>query len=91
MEGKRLGSMLNAQQTKALADGRVAGVTGFYLGALSFTEFLMAERGQGGINDLLKAMAETGNVDAAFQKIYGRSYNASRSEWASRFRREHGS
>ncbi len=91
MEGKRLASMLNAQQIKALADGRVGGVTGFYLGALSFTEFLVAERGQGGINDLLKAMAETGNVETAFQKVYGRGYNASRSEWASRFRREHGS
>jgi hypothetical protein len=91
MEGKRLGSMLNRQQMTGLADGRVGGVTGFYLGALSFTEFLMAERGQGGINDLLKAMAESGNVDAAFQKVYGRSYNATRSEWASRFRREHGS
>ncbi len=91
MEGKRLESMLNREQRKALADGRIGGVMGFYLGALSFAEFLMAERGQGGINELLQAMGDTGSVDQAFQKVFNRSYGDELKDWSVRLQRQYGS
>ena len=60
-----------ASSLTALADGRIGGVGGFYLAALSFVEHLMATRGMGGMNDLLRAMGETGNVDEAFRQVHG--------------------
>src|SRR6185436_14719070 len=53
MEGKRIASELNTQQLEWLADGRIQGVAGLYLGALSYVEYLVAQRGMGGMNDLL--------------------------------------
>lgn len=91
MEGKRLASLLGRDQLTALADGRIGGVMGFYLGALSFVEFLVAERGQGGINDLLQAMGDAGDVESAFRKVYGRGYGQARNDWANRLRRDYGS
>ena len=91
MEGKRLGSELNAAQLKAFADGRFGGVGGYYLSSLSFVEHLSAQRGMGGMNDLLKAMGETGDVDEAFKKVQGRGYAAARADWQGRLRQEHGS
>lgn len=91
MEGKRLESVLNREGRKALADGRIQGVEGFYLGALSFAEFLIAERGQGGVNDLLQAMGDTGNVDQAFRKVFSRSYAEVLKDWAVRLERQYGS
>jgi hypothetical protein len=91
MEGKRVGSMLTDEQRTWLADGRVGGVAGFYLGALSYVEYLVAQRGMGGINDLLRAMGETGNVDQAFSRVHGQTHLASRRAWAERLRMTDGS
>ena len=91
MEGKRIGSELNDAELTAFADGRIGGVGGFYLGALAFVEHLIAQRGMGGMNDLLKAMGDTGNVDDAFKQVQGRSYAAARSDWIGRLRQQHGS
>ncbi|HXU80531.1 MAG TPA: hypothetical protein VN914_04000, partial [Polyangia bacterium] len=91
MEGKRLGSELSEAQLGALADGRVQGVFGFYLQALSLVEYLIASRGLGGMNDLIRAMGETGDLDAAFRQVYGQSWHAMRQAWAQRFRQQHGS
>jgi tetratricopeptide (TPR) repeat protein len=91
MEGKRMSSQLTPPQLAAFADGRIQGVGGFYLGALSFVEYLMAQRGQGGMNDLLKAMGDTGNVGESFRRVYGDDYTATRRAWATRLRQEHGS
>ena len=91
MEGKRIGSELNAQQLEWLADGRIGGVAGLYLGSLSFVEYLVANRGMGGMNDLLKTMGATGNVDEAFKQVHGRSYHDVRQAWRQRLRQQHGS
>jgi len=91
MEGKRIAGELSGPELRALADGRIGGVVGFYMGALAFVEYLIAERGMGGMNDLLKAMGETGNVDEAFKQVQGRSYAAARADWAGRFKQQHGS
>jgi tetratricopeptide (TPR) repeat protein len=91
MEGKRIGSELSPEELQAFADGRIGGVGGFYLGALAFVEHLIAQRGMGGMNELLKAMGETGSVDEAFKQVQGRSYAAARSDWIGRLRQQHGS
>jgi tetratricopeptide (TPR) repeat protein len=90
MEGERLVSKLDADGLAALAGGRIGGVPGFYLGALSFVEYLVAQRGMGGMNELLKALGETGSVETGFQQVYGRSYRAIQQEHWARLRREYG-
>lgn len=91
MEGKRLASLLTPDQMRALADGRARGVGGFYLQALSFVEYLMGVRGQGGMNDLLRAMGETGDVNEAFRRAYGQDYAATQRAWIERVRQQYGS
>jgi tetratricopeptide (TPR) repeat protein len=91
MEGDRIDSMLAPNQRKWLADGRIGGVSGFYLAALSYVEHLIALRGMGGMNDLLRAMGETGDVDEAFKQVHGGSYNDSRKVWAQHLRQQYGS
>jgi len=91
MEGKRIASELNTQQLEWLADGRIQGVAGLYLGALSYVEYLVAQRGMGGMNDLLKAMGETGSVDEAYKQIHGQSQQAVQQGWRQRLRQQHGS
>jgi tetratricopeptide (TPR) repeat protein len=91
MEGKRIESMLSRENLTALADGRIGGVAGFYLGALSFVEYLIANRGLGGMNELLKVMGETGSVDEAFRQVHGMTQHAALQAWNQRFRQQHGS
>jgi hypothetical protein len=91
MEGKRLASELSPAEITALVDGRLDGVHSFYYGGLSFVEYLMAQRGQGGMNDLIKAMGTTGNEDAAFRQVYGQDHASIRRAWSARLRQEHGS
>jgi tetratricopeptide (TPR) repeat protein len=90
MEGKRAAAVFSPAQLQALAAGTAAGVGGFYAESLSFVEFLVAERGQRGINDLLRAMAQTGNVDEAYRQVYGRDREGSRRAWRSRIRQQYG-
>jgi hypothetical protein len=90
MEGKGVEDLLDEGQLEALAEGRVRGVGGFYMTALAFVEYLESLRGQGGLNDLLEAMAETGNVDEAFREVYGKDAAGLERDWSIRFRRTHG-
>lgn len=90
MEGKRVAQMLTPEHLAALAQGRVQGVAGFYLEALAFVEYLLRQRGQGGMNDLLQAIGATGNVDAAFQQVYGHDFRRTQAEWRQRFRQGEG-
>ncbi len=89
-EGRR-SSSLDEPTLRALADGRMQNVHGYYLAALVFVEDLMGQRGQGGINDALAAMARSGNVDAAFHEVYGRSYQEALADALGRLRSRHGS
>jgi hypothetical protein len=91
MEGKRVASTLGAQELEWLADGRIQGVHGFYLGALSFVEYLVGHRGMGGMNDLIKAMGETGSVDEAFKQVHGQTHHAAQKAWRQRLRQQYGS
>jgi hypothetical protein len=90
MEGKRVEDLLDDRTLAALAEGRLGGVGGFYMASLSFVEFLQGQRGQGGLNDLLRAMAETGSVDAAFQQVYRRNAASLRRDWSARLRQQYG-
>lgn len=91
VEGKTAEGLVGEAGLRALADGRLRGVAGFYVASLSLVEHLMGQRGQGGINDLLEAMAETGNADQAFERVYGRNFAGVRREWEGRLRLRHGS
>ena len=51
----------------------------------------MGQRGQGGMNDLLRAMGETGNVDEAFRQVYGQDHAQTARAFMERFRRQYGS
>ena len=66
------------------------GIGGFYMASLSLVEYLHGQRGQGGLNDLLRAMAETGSADAAFQQVYRRDVQALRRDWSARLRQQYG-
>lgn len=57
------------------------GVVGFYAGALSFVEHLIARRGVGGLRALLEAMAETRSEAAAFERVYDRGPAEERAAW----------
>jgi tetratricopeptide (TPR) repeat protein len=91
MEGERVTTRLTPEQLTMFADGRAGGVMGFYMYALSFVEYLIANRGMGGMNDLLRAMGETGSVDEAFKQVHGQDYRATRQAWAQRLHQQHGS
>ncbi len=69
---------------------RSAASTGFYLGSLAFVEDLVAQRGQGGINDLLAAMSRTRSVDAAFREVYGKDMRSLQADAAARLRQRYG-
>jgi len=90
MEGRRM-SQLEPDRLRALADGRLREVSGFYFGALWLVEDLLAQRGQGGINDLLRAMSSTGSMDEAFRGVYGRDFAALQRQAQERLRQRHGS
>ena len=91
MEGERVASQLTPEQLKWLGDGRVAGVRGSYLYALAFVEYLIANRGMGGMNDLLRAMGETGSVDEAFKQVHGQDHTATMKAWIQRLHQQYGS
>jgi tetratricopeptide (TPR) repeat protein len=90
MEGKRM-SQLDEGRLRALADGRLRGVSGFYFGALWLVEELLAQHGQGGINELLRAMSATGSADEAFRSVYGRDFAELQRQARDRLRQRHGS
>jgi hypothetical protein len=91
MEGKRLQARLGDEGMRALADGRLQGVRAFYLSALGLVENLVGQHGQGGINELLRAMAETGSSNEAFRRVYGKSLEDLQRDWATRLRQRYGS
>ncbi|MCM2254847.1 MAG: tetratricopeptide repeat protein [Vicinamibacteria bacterium] len=89
MEGKRSEEAFGARGLAFLAAGRIPGVQGFYAGALSFVEHLIAERGMGGLRELLVAMGETRSEEAAFEQVYGRGATAQRKAWIERLRQRY--
>jgi tetratricopeptide (TPR) repeat protein len=95
MEGHRAGPQVAGARLAAVIEalpathpqqcGSLSCVQGFYLGALSFVEYLIGLRGLGGMNDLFASMGETGSVDESFRRVYGQDYNATRQAWRARF------
>jgi tetratricopeptide (TPR) repeat protein len=89
MEGKRLDSSYDPRELAALVEGRASGVGAFYALALAFVEHLQALRGQGGINDLLRLMGETGDADSAFREVYGDDFRSSQQRFFERLRQKY--
>jgi tetratricopeptide (TPR) repeat protein len=90
MEGKRLDTELTPQMAAAVADPNIGRVAAFYLGALSFVEYLITNRGMGGMNELLRAMGETGKVDEAFRQVHGQTFHEALKGWQERIGRRYG-
>ncbi len=88
--GQRSASLLGEEGLRALADGRLSGVPAFYLGALSFVEDLLAQRGQSGVNELLASMARTRNAGASFREVYGKDMRSLQADWFARIRSQYG-
>jgi hypothetical protein len=94
MEGHRAGARVSGPRLAWVIEafpathpqqcGSMSCVQGFYLGGLSFVEYLIGIRGTGGMNDLFAAMSDTGSVDEAFRRVYGQDYAATRKAWAAR-------
>jgi hypothetical protein len=76
MEGLRFETILSPRELKMLATERRTDVMSFYMLSLVISQQLVLSRGQGSINDVLLAMRETGSVDGAFQKVFGKTYEA---------------
>jgi tetratricopeptide (TPR) repeat protein len=90
MEGRRV-AQLDEDRLRALANGRLGGVAGFYLISLWLVEDLAAQRGAGGLNDLLRAMGSSGNADQAFRSVYGSDFATLKRQAAGRLRTRYGS
>ena len=73
MEGKRIEQELGLAELKRLANSNGQSVGSFYMISLAICEQLVQSRGQGMINQLLKAMKETGSEDGGFRKVFGQS------------------
>jgi tetratricopeptide (TPR) repeat protein len=77
----------NVVLSKAIEEFRTEGLgqapTVFttYEGGELFVEYLVKQRGMGGIQSVLKAMASTGSVDGAFEEVYGNSWDGARRAW----------
>lgn len=71
MEGKRIEQELSRDELKRLANGGRQSVMSFYMLSLAVTQALVQSRGQGKINDLLKAMKEAGSEDGGYMKVFG--------------------
>jgi hypothetical protein len=73
MEGRRI-AQLDSDRLRALANGQLAGVAGFYFNSLWLVEDLAAQRGSGGLNDLLRWARAS--VDQAFRSVWRRRAQA---------------
>ncbi len=73
MEGKRIEEELGPDELRRLATSGRQSVMSFYMLSLAVSQHLVQSRGQGKINDLLKAMKETGSEDGGYRKVFGQT------------------
>ena len=73
MEGKRIEEELEPAELKRLATSGQQTVMNFYMLSLVVSQQLVQSRGQGQVNDLLRAMKETGAEEAGYQRVFGQS------------------
>jgi hypothetical protein len=69
------------QEIRTAGSRHAGSVRSVYVGGELFVEYLVRQRSMGGMQDLLKTMAQERNVDAAFDRVYGRSYDGTRRAW----------
>jgi hypothetical protein len=90
MEGTRVGFDLSPQQVSALRGDSPLRTWDFYLGATSFVEFLIGQRGMGGIGDLLRRLGQSRNLDRAFSDVYGSTHAEMQKAWLRRLEQRAG-
>ncbi|MEO5762202.1 MAG: zinc ribbon domain-containing protein [Vicinamibacteria bacterium] len=89
MEGKRIETEMTSAELKALANTGNPNVMSFYMLSLAMAQQMVSSRGQGQINELLKAMKNGGSEDAGFKKIYNQTAEAVRMEILATFWRRY--
>jgi hypothetical protein len=89
MQGRRVDSLRNWGLLTG-PDPQLRAVASFYFTSLAFVEYLLSLRGQGGLNDVLKDMGDSGDINAAFRQVYGSDYARMRNAFADRFRQQNG-
>jgi hypothetical protein len=94
MAGGRVPRELNegiAQHVEGETSQAMGGVTpppdraqvfGFYRQALAFVEYLMEQGGQPMLNAALAETGAAGDLEKAFEQVYGRSYTTLKTSWA---------
>jgi hypothetical protein len=80
MEGKRIERELGTAELKRLASSGQRNVMSFYMLSLVVAQQLVQSRGQGTVNQLLKAMREAISEDEAFNKVFGQTGSAMKKE-----------
>lgn len=78
------------EEVRTTGMGHAGTVRSLYIGGELFVDFLIGQRGMGGIQELLRAMGTTRSVDSAFEQVYGRGYDGIRREWLDSLRRQWG-
>ena len=58
-----------------------------YAQSRSFVEFLIGETGDNGLGSLVRALGETGDIEQAFSRAYGRSLADFEAQWRPQFAR----
>jgi len=69
------------EEFRTEGSGQAPTVFTTYVGNELFVEYLVKQRGMGGIQSVLKTMASSKSVDAAFEEVYGDSYDGTRRAW----------
>jgi hypothetical protein len=78
------------EEIRTAGIGHAGTVRSLYVGAELFVEYLVGQRGMGGVQSLLKAMGSTRDRDAAFREVYARNYDGMRRAWLDDLRRKWG-
>ncbi len=89
MEGKRIESELSLAELKRLAHSGGGSVMNFYHLSLAVSQQLVQSRGQGMVNQLLRAIKETRSEDGGFQKVFGQTGAAMRTDILTTFWRRY--
>ena len=73
VSGKRIENEMTLGELKGLATSGRQSVMSFYMLSLVICQHMVDSRGQGKVNDLLKAMKETGSEDGGYRKVFGQA------------------
>jgi tetratricopeptide (TPR) repeat protein len=90
IQGDRLDTLLSPDDLQRFLSGDVGGVQGFYLHSLALAEYMMEQRGQSSMNDLLRRLAGGVGIDQACTQVYGQGLAELQQSAMARMRQRYG-